>query len=56
MKGDLRMTEIWVDESGIANLLSIPELKNDGFCITTDSLTEWVVYMPQPQGEKIVFE
>ena len=44
---------MWVDESGIENLLFIPQLGKDGFIITTDTLTEWVVYMPQ--GEKIVF-
>ena len=52
-KGDLGMFEMWVNESRIANLLSIPQLEKDGFRVVTDTLGEWVVYTPQ--GEKIVF-
>ena len=42
-----------VNESRITNLLSIPQLEKHGFRVTTDTLTELVVYTPQ--GEKIVF-
>ena len=53
MKGDFGMFEMWVNESGIANLLSILKLEKDSFRVTTDTLGEWVVY--PPQGEHIVF-
>ena len=48
------MFEMWVNESGIANLLSIPQLEKDGFRVTSDTHRKWVVYTPQ--GEKIEFK
>ena len=53
MKGDIRMFEIWVNKSGIANLLSISQLEKDGSRVVTDTHREWVVCTPQ--GEKILF-
>ena len=52
MKGDLGMFEMSVSKSGIANLLSIPQIEKNGFGVITDTLGEWLVYTPQ--GEKIV--
>ena len=43
---------MWVNENGTANLLSVPQLEKDGFRVTTNNLTEWVMYTPQ--DEKIV--
>ena len=53
-KGHLCVFDMWLNESGIANLLSIPQLEADGFRVTCDTDTNWVVYTPQ--GHKIVFQ
>ena len=52
--GDLGIFEMWVNEGGIANLLSIPQLEKDGFRVTSDTKGEWIVY--SPRGEKLVFK
>ena len=52
--GDLGIFEMWVNEGGIANLLSIPQLEKDGFRVTSDTNGEWIVYLPR--GEKLVFK
>ena len=38
--GDLGIFEMWVNERGIANLLSIPQLEKDGFRVTSDTKGE----------------
>ena len=48
------MFKMWINEGGITNLLSIPQLEKDGFRVTTDTHREWAVYMPQ--GEKLEFK
>ena len=45
---------MWLNEGGIANLLSIPQLEKDGFRVTSDTHGEWAVH--SPQGEKLVFK
>ena len=46
-KGELGMFDMWVNDNGIANLISVPQLEKDGFHATTDTLAEWLVYTPQ---------
>ena len=46
--------EVWVNENGVANLLSIPQLEADGYRIRYDTQGEWEVITPQ--GESIHFE
>ena len=35
--GDLGVFKMWINEGGIANLLSIPQLEKDGFRVTSDT-------------------
>ena len=46
MKGNLGIFEMWFNESGVANILSIPQLEENGFRVTTDTLGGWVVHTP----------
>ena len=43
---------MWLEESGIANLLSVPQLEADGFTINYNTERNWVV--TTPEGEEIV--
>ena len=52
--GDLGIFKMWLNEDGIANILSIPRLKKDGFRVTSDTLGEWIVH--SPRGEQLVFK
>ena len=52
--GDLGILKTWVNEGGITNLLSIPELKRDGFRVTSGTHGEWIVSLPQ--GKKLHFK
>ena len=45
---------VCLNEKGIANLISIPELEADGYVIKTDTNGEWQVVTPQ--GETIPFK
>ena len=45
---------MWLNQQGIANLLSIPQLEEDGFHVTSDTLKEWILITPQ--GKRIVFK
>ena len=45
---------MWINEGGIANLLSISQLEKDGFRITSDTHGEWIVH--SPRDEKLVFK
>ena len=38
--GDLGIFKMWLNEGGIANLLSIPQLEKDGFQVMSDTLGE----------------
>ena len=53
-KGWFRTFKMWINKQGIANLLSIPQPEDDGFCITYNTLKEWV--LTTPEGKKIVFQ
>ena len=37
---------IWLVHNGIANLMSLPQLELEGYRITYDTLTNWVIHMP----------
>ena len=43
---------MWINEGGITNLLSIPQLERDGFRVTCDIHGEWIVYLRC--GDKLV--
>ncbi len=44
---------MWLNQDGIANLLSIPQLEEDGFSIDKTNI-KWVVITPK--GERIPFK
>ena len=44
---------MWLNENGIANLISIPKLEADGYVVRTDTKGEWQVVTPK--GETIPF-
>ena len=46
--------QVWLNEHGIANLLSIPILEKAGYKVSTHTDSDWVV--TTPQGENIIFE
>ena len=50
----LGLFNMWINKKGIANLLSTPQLEDDGYRVTCDTLTNWVVH--NPQGEQIMFK
>ena len=37
---------MWLVCNGISNLLSLPQLELEGYCITYDTLTNWVIHVP----------
>ena len=53
-KGYFGLFHMWLNKKGIANLLSIPQLEEDGYRVTCDTNTEWAVYTPS--GTKIPFK
>ena len=46
--------KMWLNRNGIANLLSIPQLEQDGYTITYSTSSDWVV--TTPQGKNITFK
>ena len=42
-KGWFGRFKMWINKQGIANLLSLPQLEDDGFRIVYDTLKEWVL-------------
>ena len=46
--------DFWLNEQDIANLLSIPQLENDGYTIDYNTDRDWVVTMPE--GKTILFQ
>ena len=46
--------KMWLNRAGIANLLSIPQLENDGYVVDYNTKRDWVV--TTPQGKKITFK
>ena len=53
-KGWWQGFHMWLVDFGITNLLSVPQLKSDGFTINYNTKREWVV--TAPQVEEIVFK
>ena len=45
---------MWLNENGIANLISIPKLEADGYVVRTDTKGEWQAVTPE--GETIPFK
>ena len=37
---------MWLVCNGIVNLMSLPQLESEGYCITYDKLTNWVIHVP----------
>ena len=46
--------QIWLNKKGIANLLSIPMLEEEGYIVSTHTKSDWVV--TTPKEKKIVFK
>ena len=53
-KGWYKNFQVWLNEQGIVNLLSIPMLEEAGYKVSTHTDEDWK--MTTPQGEVIVFE
>jgi len=53
-KGLFCVFEVWLNRGGIMNLLSIPQLEEDGFRVRYDTNGDWIV--TSPSGEDIVFK
>ena len=45
---------VWLNENGIANLISISKLEADGYVVKTDTKGEWQIV--NPEGETIPFQ
>ena len=45
---------VWLNENGIANLISIAKLEADGYTVQTDTKGEWKV--STPEGKTILFK
>ena len=46
--------EVWLNKNRVANLLSIPQLEEDGYRIKYDTQGDWEVFTPE--GKRIVFQ
>ena len=46
--------EAWLVPTGIANLLSIPDVERKGFRVQSDTYADWIV--TSPGGTRIVFK
>ena len=53
-KGWFGEFEVWYNKHGMANLLSVPMLEEDGYAISTHTQGDWVV--TSPKGTKIIFK
>ena len=53
-KGYYGVLKMWLNKNGITNLLSIPQLKQDGFVIDYNTNRNWTV--TTPQGKDILFK
>ena len=49
-----RRLRVWLNENGIANLISIPKIEANGNVVKTDIKGEWQVVTPE--GETIPFK
>ena len=45
-RGYFEKMTVWLNENGIANLISIPKLEADGYTVWTDTKREWIVSTP----------
>ena len=41
--------KVWLNERGIANLLSIPMIKDAGYIVSTHTKGDWVLTKPKGQ-------
>ena len=53
-KGAYGLWSFWLNEKGIANLLSIPQLEKDGYTIDYNTKRNWVV--TTPLGKCLLFK
>ena len=53
-KGWWKGFHMWLVESGIANIIIVPQFEADGFTINYNTKRGWVI--TTPEGEKIVFK
>ena len=53
-KGIFGPWSFWLNENGIANLLSIPQLEKDGYTVDYNSKRDWVV--TTPAGKCLLFK
>ena len=53
-KGIYGLCTFWLNEKGIANLLSIPQLEKDGYTIDYNIKQDWVV--TTPSGKCLLFK
>ena len=53
-KGAYGLWSFWLNEKGIVNLLSIPQLEKDGHTIDYNTKRDWVVAMPS--GKCLLFK
>ena len=53
-QGDLGSLKMWINGTGIANIISIPVLEKNGFRVSYDTNAEWVVHYPE--GQEIIFK
>ena len=52
--GHFGKLRVWLNENGIANLISIPMLEANGYVVRTDTEGEWQVLAPE--GKIIPFK
>ena len=43
----LGIFDMWINTNEIANLLSVPKLEDDGFCVTYDTQGKWTLHTPK---------
>lgn len=51
---------VWLVRNGIVNLLSLPPLESEGYRVTYDTVTDWVIHVPDgplmTHGTKLVLK
>ena len=53
-KGVYGLWSFWINEKGIANLLSIPQLEKDGYTIDYNTKRDW--FVTTPTGKCLLFK
>ena len=46
-RGYFGQRRVWLNESGITNLLTIPQLEKDGYSVSTNTKGQWKVHTPE---------